>query len=77
MQAGLIPFEGDETALVVRGIQVQGIPVPRRFVPRILGALGGRDRPGLPPEAVLVPLPRAVKAAYVLGDSLHLVAREE
>lgn len=75
MDAVLIPFEGDETALVVRRISALGLPLPRRVVPQVLDALGRRTRPGLPPEAVLVPLPEAVLRAYVLDDSLHLVGR--
>lgn len=75
MDAVLIPFEGDETALVIRRVTASGIPVPRRFVPRILDALGREGRPGLPPEAIRVPLPPDVLRAYVLADSLHLVGR--
>lgn len=76
VSAALIPFEGDETALVVRRIAVLGIPLPRGAVPRILDAFGRRERPGLPPEAVLLPLPDDVLRAYVLSDSLHLVGRQ-
>lgn len=75
LDAVLIPFEGNETALVVRRITALGIPLPRSVVPRVLDSLGRKDRPGLPPEAVLVPLPRDVLRAYVLSDSLHLVGR--
>lgn len=75
LDAVLVPFESSETALVVRRVSVSGIPVPRRFVPRILEALGRTERPGLPPEALVVPLPDDVLRAYVLADSLHLVGK--
>ena len=60
---------------MVEGIEVAGLPLPRRMVPAVLERLGREDEEGLPADALAVPLPPAVEAAYVRGDSLVLVAR--
>ena len=42
------------------------------MIPRILTAMGRTGEPGLPPEALLVPLPSGLASAYILTDSLIL-----
>jgi hypothetical protein len=50
------------------------VPIPPRLVPEILKALGRTETAGLPPDALAVPLPRGLRAAYVRSDTLVLVA---
>ncbi len=59
-------------AFVVRRIDVANVPIPRRFYPRILEGIDPRDRDGLPPEAVSIPLPAGVGAALIREDRLVL-----
>ncbi len=72
LEASLMPFGGEEAALVVQSVEASRIPLPRRLIPGILQAIGRSDRPGLPPEALLVPLPAGLTTAYIRGDSLIL-----
>jgi len=73
LRAFVVAFGEGETALRVDAIDASGIPLPRRTFPAILEALGRQERPGLPPEAVPLPLPRGLRTIYIRGDSLHLV----
>jgi hypothetical protein len=52
------------------------VPLPRRLVHRALARLGRVEEGDLPRDAVAVPLPPGVEAAYVRGDSLFLLARQ-
>ncbi|MGW8267290.1 MAG: hypothetical protein ACWGSQ_13065 [Longimicrobiales bacterium] len=70
VRASLVPFGEEESALLVHGVEASRIPIPRRLIPEILRAVGRVDRPGLPPEALAVPLPAGVRSAYILTDSL-------
>jgi len=72
IQASLLPFGGETAALVVHRIEANRIPLPRRAIPEILRALGRRDQPGLPPEALVVPLPAGLLSVYIHSDSLIL-----
>ena len=72
LQASLMPFGDGTAALLVHRLEASRIPLPRRMIPGILTAMGRRDRPGLPPEALLVPLPSGLASAYILTDSLIL-----
>lgn len=74
VEASLMPFGDDGAALVVHRIHASGVPLPRRIIPPVLAALGRVDRPGLPPTAIEVSLPDGVRSAYILSDSLVLVA---
>lgn len=74
MRGSLTPLDGKGAALVVEEITAARIPLPRRMIPDILNALGRTDRPGLPPDAMAVPLPEGLRSAYILRDSLILVA---
>jgi hypothetical protein len=72
VDASLVPFGEEESALLVHGVEASRIPLPRRLIPEILRAIGRVDRPGLPPEALAVPLPAGLGSAYILTDSLIL-----
>lgn len=72
LEATLLPFGGRQAALLVQDLEASRIPLPRRLIPEILRSLGREDRPGLPPEALLVPLPAGVTSAYIRTDSLIL-----
>jgi hypothetical protein len=72
LEASLMPFGQERAALLVHGIEASRIPLPRRLIPQILIAMGRTDEPGLPPEALLVPLPGGLGSAYILADSLIL-----
>ncbi len=74
MLGSLVPFAGGGSALVVRRVEAAGVPLPGRLIPEILTALGRTDEAGLPPEAVLVPLPGDLESLFIKGDSLILVA---
>jgi hypothetical protein len=71
----LFPLDDRRSAVVVEGMEVADLPLPRRFVPAVLDRLGRTDEEGLPADAVAMPLPPGARAAYVRGDSLILVAR--
>lgn len=73
LEGSLLPFGDEDLAFVVHRIRASSVPLPRRLTPRILEALGRRDRPGLPPDAMLLPLPGGLRSAYILSDSLILV----
>jgi hypothetical protein len=70
----LAPFGSQQAALHVDRIEASRIPLPARYVPELLSALGRAQIDDLPPNALLVPLPAGLSAAYVLRDSLVLVA---
>jgi hypothetical protein len=70
----LLPAEEGRIAFAVDGVSAHRIPLPKRLVPAALEALGRTHRPGLPTDAIELPLPRGVRAAYVRGDSLVLLA---
>ncbi len=72
LRASLMPFGKNEAALVVQQVEASHVPLPRRMIPQILEGMGRVDRPGLPPEAMVVPLPAGLDSAYILGDSLVL-----
>jgi hypothetical protein len=76
LEASLMPFGREEAALLVHSVEASRIPLPRRMIPEILRAMGRSDRAGLPPEAMTVPLPAGLSAAYVRSDTL-ILAREE
>lgn len=71
----LFPLDDRRASLVVEGLRVADLPLPRRVVPAVLERLGRAHEEGLPADALAVPLPPAAGAVYVRGDSLILVAR--
>jgi hypothetical protein len=74
VEAALVPFDAEHASVMVQGIDASAIPVPRRFIPDILEAVGRREWPGLPPNAVAVPFPRGISGAYIQDDRLVLVS---
>ena len=72
LQAAMMPFGDGKAALLVHRVEASRIPLPGRLVPEILRAMGRKEQPGLPPEALLVPLPPGLGSAYILTDSLIL-----
>jgi hypothetical protein len=71
----LLPLAPGRVAFTIEDVSAQRFPLPRRFVPRALERLGRRDEPGLPPDAMALPLPPGVTAAYIRRDSLVLLAQ--
>jgi hypothetical protein len=70
----LAPLADEFAALHVDRIEASRIPLPARYIPEILTALGRRSMENLPPDALLIPLPQGLRTAYVLRDSLVLVS---
>ncbi len=73
LTAQLLPLGNGRVALAVDDITVSRIPLPERLYAPALARLGRRSEPGLPPDALAVPLPPGAVNAYVRGDSLVLV----
>lgn len=71
----LLPLDDGRVALAVDEVSAARIPLPARMVPAALRRLGRTDEHGLPQDALALPLPRGAAAAYIRGDSLHLLNR--
>jgi hypothetical protein len=74
IRGSLTPFGPSSSALHVSRLDVSRVPLPARFIPEILTILGRTEAPGLPEDALLVLLPPGLRSAFVLRDSLVLVA---
>ena len=72
LRGTVVPFGEGVSALHVERVQAERIPLPSRIIPGILSALGRRDRDGLPPGSMAVPLPSGLDRAFVEGDRLVL-----
>lgn len=70
----LLPSDDGHVAFAVDAVSAHRIPLPRRLVPPALELLGREDRPGLPDDAIAVPLPRGTRSAYVRDDLLVLLS---
>lgn len=70
----LLPLRKGRVALAVDQVSAARIPLPQRLVAGALRKLGRKDEPGLPRDAMAVPLPGGAEAAYVRGDSLIFLA---
>lgn len=66
----LLPLDSRRAAMAVDRVSAARIPLPQRLVASALRKLGRKDEPGLPADALAVPLPPGANAAYVRGDSL-------
>lgn len=72
----LLPLDSGRVAFGVDQVSAARVPLPSRLVPAALERLGRRDEPGLPRDAIALPLPPGAAAAYVRRDSLVLLARQ-
>ncbi|CAN5599383.1 hypothetical protein BH23GEM10_BH23GEM10_13590 [soil metagenome] len=70
----LLPLEGGRVAFAVDQVSAARFPLPSRLVPGALSRLGRVDEPGLPPDAMALPLPSGVTSAYIRRDSLVLLS---
>lgn len=71
----LLPLDDGRVAFAVDRVSAASVPMPSRLVSPALERLGRRDEPGLPRDAIALPLPPGVAAAYIRRDSLVLLAR--
>lgn len=75
MEGSLAPLEDERwIALVIHRMEASRIPIPGRLIPEILRALGRENVGGLPLDAVAIPMPDGLERAFVLRDSLVLIA---
>lgn len=70
----LLPLESGRVAFAVDQVSAARFPLPSRLVPGALTRLGRVDEPGLPPDAMALPLPSGVTSAYIRRDSLVLIS---
>jgi hypothetical protein len=70
----LLPLDDRRAALAVDRVSAARIPLPQRLVASALRKLGRKDEPGLPADAMAIPLPLGANAAYVRGDSLFFMS---
>jgi len=75
MTGSILPLGTGRVALAVDEVSASRIPLPDRLIPGALRRLGRKDEPGLPREALALPLPPGAASAYVRDDSLHLLAQ--
>jgi hypothetical protein len=73
----LVPLQPGRVAFAIDDVSAQRFPLPRRLVPGALDRLGRRDEPGLPRDAMALPLPPGASTAYVRRDSLVLVGQPD
>lgn len=74
MEGTLGAWGRENLALSIHRVEASRIPLPGRMIPEVLRALGRRDREGLAPQSMVIPLPEGLASAHVQGDSLFLVA---
>lgn len=75
MTGSILPLGTGRVALAVDEVSASRIPLPDRLIPGALRRLGRKDEPGLPREALALPLPPGAASAYVRDDSLYLLAQ--
>ncbi len=73
VNGSLVPLADGEAMLLVSGIRVRRMPIPRRIFTGLMSAMGRRSALDLPPSAVRVPVPRGVGGVYIEGGQLVLV----
>jgi hypothetical protein len=69
----LRPLDAGRAALEVDQVEFARIPIPARFYPDVLNRLGRRNEPGLPADAIAVPLPPGARSVRIEGDELILL----
>jgi hypothetical protein len=70
----LVPMDDGQVALEVHELAAATIPLPRQLIAPIMARFPGGGQPGLPPNAVILPLPPGIRTIYVSGDSMVFVA---
>ena len=76
VEGRLLPLSGGRVAFAIDRVSAAKFPLPGAIVPKALERLGRRDEPGLPPDAMALPLPPGVLNAYIRRDSLVLITRD-
>lgn len=71
----LIPLDDSRVGLAVDELSAARVPLPRGLIPMLLQRFGRTNEPGLPPDALALPLPAGATTAYVRADSLIFVPR--
>jgi hypothetical protein len=71
----LLPLDSGRVAFGIDQVSAARFPLPGRLVPGALTRLGRRDEPGLPADAMALPLPPGAATAYIRRDSLVLLSR--
>lgn len=74
LEASLVPLDDRRAALVIHKVVASYIPLPDRFIAGVLRSLGRQPEEGLASDALAVRLPIGLESAYILRDSLVLVA---
>lgn len=77
LRGTLEPFDQAHLALVVDRVRAARIPLPNRMVGEVLAGLAGERRPGLPDDALAVPLPDGLGSVTIEGDSLVMTAEKD
>lgn len=69
-----VPMDDGQVGLEVHELSAASIPVPRQLIPAVLARFPGGGEPGLPSNAVAIPLPAGISTVFVSGDSMVFVA---
>jgi hypothetical protein len=77
LRGSLVPLDQAHLALVVDRVEAAHIPVPARMMSQVLDGLRGTRAPGVPRDALAVPLPDGLASVFVERDSLVLVSETE
>lgn len=70
----LVPLTDGQVALEVHELAAATIPLPRQLIAPIMARFPGGGEPGLPSNAVMLPLPPGISTIYLSGDSMVFVA---
>ena len=71
----ILPLDERRFALAVDEVSAERIPLPDRFIAGVLTRLGREDEPGLPADALAIPLPPGAAGVYVRDGSLVFLSR--
>lgn len=73
----LIPLTGPRVGLAVDELTAARVPLPKGLIPTVLRRFGRTDEPGLPPDALALPLPPGASTAYIRGDSVIFLPQND
>jgi hypothetical protein len=68
LRCAVLAVEDGEAVLLIRGLSIAGIPVPRSAYSRLLPELGEGASDGLPPEAIRVRVPSSIGSIEIGED---------